>query len=127
MRKYLYAVLALLFSVSAFAQQDYPRDITLNWDNPTQYVDNSFIDAGDLAAIRVQCFRSNDIVPTFEESRPDTGEGAHQSETYIGVIPGPGSYTCYAFAIVVGGVESDTSNGVLKKYTGKPLPPQTFE
>jgi hypothetical protein len=110
----------------ASAQQDYPRDITLNWINPSQYVDGSVIEAGDLDSIRVECFRGSDAAATFVETREDTGEGAAQSETYVGVIPQPGTYTCFAYAIVIGGTESDPSNPTSRKYIGKPLPPQTF-
>lgn len=119
-------LLAVLWAGSASAQQGYPRDITLSWTNPTQYVDGSLIEAGDLESIRVECFRSNDTVATFVSTVPDTGEGAAQSETFTGVIPGPGTYNCLAYAIVVGGAESDPSNQASKKYTGKPLPPQEF-
>jgi len=116
----------LLFATSAFAQQSYPRDITLSWENPSQYTDGSIIEAGDLDSIRVECFRGNDTVATFVSTVPDTGEGAPQSEVFAGVIPQPGTYTCIAYAIVVDGTESDPSNSVAKKYIGKPLPPQNF-
>lgn len=120
-------LLALLLAAPAFSQSDYPRDITLDWTNPSQYVDGSTIEAGDLDSIRVECFRNNDTVPAFVSTVPDTGEGAPQSETYTGAIPSPGTYSCVAYAIVVGGAESDASNTATRKYTGKPLPPQTFE
>ena len=115
----------LTLPVVAFAQQDYPRDITLSWTNPSQYVDGSVIEAGDLESIRVECFRGSDTVATFVSSVPDTGEGAPQTETFAGVIPQPGTYTCFAYAIAVG-VESDASNAASRKFTGKPLPPQNF-
>lgn len=117
---------ALLLPAMAFAQQDYPRDITLSWTNPSLYEDGSAIEAGDLESIRVECFRGSDITPAFTSAVPDTGEGLAQSETYVAVIPRPGTYTCFAYAIVVGGAESNPSNSVNRKYTGKPLPPQTF-
>lgn len=121
------AIFLLLFlSGTSLAQQDYPRDITLSWTNPSQYVDGSIIETGDLDSIRVTCFRGNDTTPTFTSSVPDTGEGAAQEETYLGAIPQPGTYTCFAYAKVVTGEESDASNPTEKKYTGKPLPPQTF-
>lgn len=123
----LLTLVLLAFSASVSAQSDYPRDITLSWTNPSQYVDGSAIEAGDLDSIRVECFRNNDTVPAFVSTVPDTGEGAPQSETYTGAIPSPGTYACVAYAIVVGGVESDASNSATRKYTGKPLPPQTFE
>ena len=117
----------LLFPALAVAQQAYPRDITLSWANPSTYVDGSVIEAGDLESIRVECFRQNDTIATFTSTVPDTGEGLAQSETFVGVIPSPGTYSCFAYAIVVGGAESDPSNEAIKKYTGKPLPPQTFQ
>lgn len=123
----LLTLVLLVFSASVSAQSDYPRDITLSWTNPSQYVDGSAIEAGDLDSVRVECFRSNDTVPTFVSTVPDTGEGLPQTETYTAAIPSPGTYTCVAYAIVVGGVESDASNSATRKYTGKPLPPQTFE
>lgn len=125
--KRLITLAALLFLASTVnAQQGYPRDITLSWVNPSQYVDGSTIEAGDLDSIRVECFRNNETVATFTDTRADTGEGAPQSETYAGVIPSPGTYSCVAYAIVVDGTESDASNNVSRKYIGKPLPPQQF-
>jgi len=125
--RYMIAVVCLLMSASAFAQQDYPRDLTLSWTNPSAYEGGAPIEAGDLETIRLECFRSNDTVAAFTAAVPDTGEGLAQSETFVAVIPSPGTYRCYAYAIVVGGAESQPSNEALKKYTGKPLPPQTFK
>ena len=117
---------ALLLSGAVLAQQDYPRDITLSWTNPSEYVDGSIIEAGDLDSIRVECFRGSETAPTFTSTVADSGEGLAQSETYVAVIPNPGTYTCFAYAIVVDGTESDASNSAERKYIGKPLPPQTF-
>lgn len=128
-----YLILAvLLFPVLACAQQGYPRDITLSWTNPDSYEPippatvGDPIQPGDLESIRVQCFRNAEIVPTFVSTVPDTGEGLPQTETFAAAIPQPGTYSCFAYAIVVGGVESGPSNEALKKFTGKPLPPQEF-
>ena len=121
----LFTLVLLLVPALAWAQQDYPRDITLSWTNPSSYTDGSPIAAGDLDSIRVECFRANETVATFTSTVPDTGEGLPQSETYVAVIPGPGTYRCFAYAIV-GTSESDPSNEATKKYTGKPLPPQSF-
>jgi hypothetical protein len=124
----LVTILALvLLSTTAVAQQDYPRAITLSWTNPSQYVDGSVIEAGDLESVRVECVRNNDTVPVFSSTVPVTGEGVSQSETFTGVIPQPGTYNCVAYAIVVDGTESDPSNTASKKYIGKPLPPQNFK
>ena len=124
MSKYL--ILLGLLPAAALAATDYPRDITLNWTNPSEYVDGSPIEAGDLDAIRVECYRGNDTVPTFTSTVPDNGEGLLQSETYVNAIPSPGTYSCVAYAIVIDGTESDASNSTLRKYIGKPMPPQTF-
>mgnify|MGYP001820329325 CR=1 FL=1 len=128
MFKYLVLLaLGLAYSADVSAQQDYPRDITLDWVNPSQYVDGSTIELGDLDSIRVECTRNGDVAPVFVSTVPDTGEGSPQVETFVGVIPQPGTYTCVAFAIVVDGTESDPSNTASRKYIGKPLPPQTFK
>ena len=71
----------VLFAQNAFAQQDYPRDITLSWTNPSLYVDGTSIDPGDLDSIRVTCFRGSDTTPAFTSTVPDTGEGAQQTES----------------------------------------------
>jgi len=78
------------------------------------------IEAGDLDAIRIEIFRNNDAVPVFTATVPDTGEGLAQSEIFIAAIPRPGTYRIEGYAIVVGGVESDPSIPLFKKYTGKP-------
>ena len=126
LKQLLTLVVLLGFAATASAQQSYPRDITLSWTNPDQYVDFTPIEPGDLESIRVECFRQNDVTPAFTASVADNGEGLFQTETFVGVIPQPGTYNCVAYAIVVGGEESDASNEALKKYTGKPLPPQNF-
>jgi hypothetical protein len=123
---YILALIALLFAGAAYAQQDYPRDITLTWTNADSYTDGTPILAGDLESVRVECFRNQDTVPTVSRTVPDTGEGAAQTETFTGAIPSPGVYTCVAYSIVVGGAESDASGEASRKYTGKPLPPQNF-
>lgn len=114
-------VLAVLFAaLPASAQQDFPKDITLSWTNPFSYVDDSIIEAGDLDSIRIEIYRQNDTVPTFTATVPDNGEGAQQSEVFAAAIPQPGTYRIEGYAIVVGGVESDPSESLFKKYTGKP-------
>ena len=124
--KKLITLAALLVTASVCAQQGYPRDITLSWENPSQYVDGSPIEAGDLESVRIECYRQNDPTPAFTSTVPDTGEGQSQTETFTGVIPQPGTYNCFAYAIVVDGTESDPSNQTDKKFIGKPLPPQNF-
>lgn len=123
-----FAIALLLISGTAYGQQDYPRDITLSWTNSDSYTDGTAIEAGDLESVRVECFRANDLInAAFTATVADTGEGTAQSEVFVGVIPQPGTYACVAYSIVVGGAESDASGTATKKYTGKPLPPQTFD
>lgn len=126
MRK-LTLIVMLLASTLVVAQQDYPRDITLDWVNADQYVDGSIIQPGDLVSVRLECFRNQDATPVVSATVPAAGEGLPQTETLVGVIPAPGNYQCFAYSVVVGGIESDASNSASRKYTGKPLPPQAFE
>ena len=114
------ALALICLSGSAFAQQDFPKDVLVEWTNPSTYVDDSPIEAGDLDSIRVEIYRHNDTVPVFTVTVPDTGEGAPQLENLVSAIPQPGTYRIEAYAIVVGGVESDPSEPLFKKYTGKP-------
>lgn len=128
----------LMFSGMAAAQQNYPRDITISWLNADSYEDvtlgdgtvvpGGLIEPGDLAQVRVECFRQNDTTPSFVATVPVTGEGQPQSETFAGAIPRPGTYTCFGYSILFNDVESvasDPSNA--KKYTGRPFPPQAFD
>ena len=114
-------IIALLFTASsAFAQQDFPKDLTVSWTNPSLYTDDTPIEVGDLDSIRIEVYRQNDLIPVFTATVPDTGEGAAQSELFLDAIPKPGTYRIEGYAIVVGGVESDPSVPAFKKYTGKP-------
>lgn len=116
----------LLLAATAQAQQDYPRDITLSWLNASEYVDGTAIEAGDLTGVRIECFRQNDTTPIVTGTFPATGEGATQTETFAGAIPQPGTYTCYGYSIVIGGIESDASNPAQRKYVGKPRAPAAW-
>ena len=94
--KKIFIVLALItFSGSAFAQQDFPKDITVSWTNPSEYVPNpdgspgGLIEAGDLESIRVEIYRQSDTVPVFTATVPDNGEGADQAELFLSAIPQP--------------------------------------
>ena len=118
--KTLIALAVLFAALPASAQQDFPKDITLSWTNTFSYVDDSIIEAGDLDSIRIEIYRQNDTVPTFTATVPDNGEGSQQSEVFAAAIPQPGTYRIEGYAIVVGGVESDPSESLFKKYTGKP-------
>ena len=118
-RLFLIVVLLSACGVSQ-AQQDFPRDITVSWTNPDSYVDGTLIEVGDLEFIRIEIYRQNDIVPVFTATIPDSGEGAAQSELFTAAIPKPGTYRIEGYAIVIGGIESDTSESLFKKYVGKP-------
>jgi hypothetical protein len=126
MKKALPLLIVLLFPMCVWAQQDYPRDITLSWTNASQYEDGTLIEAGDLTGVRIECFRQNESVATFNGTFPALAEGAAQSETITGAIPQPGTYTCYGYSVIFDGTESVASNPATKKYTGKPNPPTTF-
>lgn len=120
------ALLVMFAATAAFGQQDYPRDITLSWVNASEYVDGTSIESGDLTGVRIECFRQNDTTPILTGTFPATGEGAAQTETFVDSIPQPGTYTCYGYSIVIGGIESDPSTPAQKKYVGKPRPPTTW-
>jgi hypothetical protein len=129
MKWLIVAALLLAWAAPSYAQQDFPKPITLSWTNPALYVDGSIIEAGDLESIRVEIYRQNDPTPVFTATVPDNGEGAEQSEVFVDAVPQPGTYEVYAYAIVVGGEESDPSAPAFKKYTGKPEKPviRSFE
>lgn len=125
MRKF-WAIL-LFMPMLAFAQSDYPRDITYCWTLPTQYVDGTTIAAGDLATTRIVSSRNSgeaiidQLVPVGT-----TLPGENMCFTFVGAVPSPGTYVAVAYAITIDDVSSDASNESTKKFTGKPLPPQTF-
>lgn len=118
--KYIIATAIFLLAQGAWAQQDFPKDLTVSWENPSTYIDDTPIEIGDLESIRIEAYRQNDAVPMFTATIPDNGEGASQVEIFAAAIPQPGTYRIEAYAIVVGGVESDPSIPLFKKYTGKP-------
>jgi len=115
-----------LFPVLVFAQQTFPRDVTFSWDNASAYTDGTLMEPGDLTGVRVECFRQNDTVPLITANFPAIGEGQPQTETLTGVIPQPGTYTCVAYSIVIGGIESLASNADSVKHVGRPNPPVNF-
>jgi hypothetical protein len=117
----LLAVLLLAFWAGAHAQQNYPRNITITYTQPTLYDDGTTIDAGELATNRFECSR-HDATVVVAESRPVTAlPGGSQSEAFTGVIPQPGTYTCFVWVSTVD-TESDASLPDDQKFTGKPLP-----
>lgn len=113
-------ILLLLSSVAYGA--DYPRDVSVDWINASEYVDGSPIQEGELEAVRIEIYRQQDAVPVFVATVPVSGVGLAQSEVFAGAVQQPGTYLIYGYSIA-GGIESDPSNSVLRKYTGKPLPP----
>lgn len=127
MKRFSLVCLLLLAPILAHAQQDYPRDITLSWTNADSYTDGTAIESGDLTGVRIECFRQNETVPTVTGTFPPTGEGQPQTETFQGSIPQPGTYTCYGWSIVIGGIESDPSSPAQKKYVGKPNSPSAWK
>ncbi len=122
MKHLLITALLLLLPLMGFAQgaSDFPRDITVDWDNADSYVDGTLMEVGDLDAVRIEIYRQNDTVPAFTATVPDTGEGIHQQEAFVDAIPQPGTYRIEGYSIVVGGIESDPSIPAFKKYRGKP-------
>lgn len=126
-------LIGALMLLGAFANaqtSSYPRDLTLTWTNPSQYTDGGAIEAGDLESVRFEC--ANNLTPNvfvLDASLADNGEGQVQSNTWAGVIPSSGTYTCYAWATVVDGSESGASAPALKKHLGIPMAPVilTFE
>ena len=113
------AILFLLISTSVFAQQDYPRDITLSWLSADSYVDDTLMEAGDLTEEHFDCYRQNDTVPIFSVTIPAEGQGVQRSEVFTGAIPQPGTYRCEGFSLTADDI-SDASLPAFKKYTGKP-------
>ncbi len=112
--------LCLLFVSSVALAAGYPRDITLSWDNASEYVDSTLIEAGDLTGVKLDCYRQNDVVPVFSAIVPANGEGLRQVETFTASIPRPGTYRCEGFSIVIGDIYSDASVPTYKKFVGKP-------
>lgn len=120
------AVIAVVIVASSacWAQNSYPRPITLNWTLPTLYEDGQTIQPGDLADTRITCERHNgdlafDILVPVGATLP----GEAQSHTEPAGIPLSGTYTCLAYAITIDGVSSEASAPAVKKFTGKPNPP----
>ena len=120
MNRILLTTALLFLSFAACAQQDYPRPVDVSWTNADSYVDDTPIEAGDLEFVRIEIYRQNDTVPAFSATVPATGEGTVQAETFVDAIPQPGTYRIEGYSIVVGGIESDVSTPLFKKYVGKP-------
>ena len=130
MKKLPLVLVLTLVPILANAQADYPRDILVSWTNADSYVDTilsdgsvlpgGLIEAGDLEHVRIEVYRHNDITPSFTATIPADGEGLEQVELFEGVISRPGTYRIEGYSIVIGGIESDTSEPLFKKYVGKP-------
>lgn len=110
----------ILLAAPVYAQQDYPRDLTLTWENAAEYVDGTLMEPGDLAMDHFDCFRQNDTIPFLSADIPANGEGLTQAETWTGVVIKPGTVRCEGYSITVDSVWSDPSAPAFKKYTGKP-------
>ncbi len=123
--KRLYLILGLLFTSVVFGQSpSYPRDITVCWTHPVLYEDGTDIQPGDLSNTRLTIDR-HDGARVLDVSVPNEGiPGSAQCSTQVGVIPQPGTYTVFGYAITVDSISSDASNPSAKKYTGKPTPPR---
>ena len=118
----------LLFPMACFAQQDYPRDLTLNIKQPTHEVAyppdtvGALIQPGDLISNRFDCARTDGTV-VVDETRPVTvAPGDIQVVLFVDVIPRPGTYTCFAYVSTLTD-ESAASDPHDDRFTGKPLPP----
>jgi hypothetical protein len=121
--RYYVIFLTVLLSTVTLAQSLFPQDLTLSWTNADQYEDGSLIEAGDLVSVRIECFRNNATVPIISQTFPVTGEGQPQTETIVGAIPQPGTYSCVGYSIIFDDTESVASAPATKKYTGRPKPP----
>lgn len=115
MRKTL---ILLLFTTPVMAE--FPQDLQVCWDNPDSYIDGTLIEPGDLENVRIEIYRQNDTVPSFTATVPANGEGLNQCEAFTAAIPQPGTYRIEGYSIVIGGIESDPSEPLFKKYIGKP-------
>ena len=116
------ALLVLLLSFSADAQQSYPRDIELFLTWPSLYEDGSEIQDGDLVSARISCTRHDGVLAFETEMAISVLPGETQGQVFSGDIPKPGKYSCWAFVVTIDGTESDISNVLVKPYTGKPNP-----
>jgi hypothetical protein len=123
--KYLLYLLVFVggpFLIAQIQDPNFPRDITLTWTNPTEYVDGTLIEVGDLAGTKIVCARQDGTVAIDELVPITAGPGGVEGKAFLDLIPKPGRYTCNAFAITVEDFSSDASNDSVKKYTGKPKP-----
>jgi hypothetical protein len=125
MKKYL--VLVALWPSVLMGQQSYPVDISYCWNLPTAYTDGTLIEPGDLDSTRIVVNRhSGELVIDSQVAVGALLPGELQCHTFVGAISQPGTYTGMAYAMTVDGTSSDPSNTAEKKFTGKPLPPQSF-
>lgn len=133
MKRLLKFVIASLLigsiTVTVAQTPSYPRDAIVCWTHPTEYellpgqtVADPILD-GDLANTRITAERQNALV-VIDELVPVTGvPGSAQCKTFVGAIPQPGTYTFVGYSITVDDISSDASAAAVKKYTGKPNPP----
>jgi hypothetical protein len=113
----------LLGSITLAQSPSYPRDAIVCWTHPLLYEDGTDIQDGDLANTRITAERQN-LLMVIDELVPVSGvPGSAQCKTFVGAIPQPGTYTFIGYSITVDDISSNASAAAIKKYTGKPLPP----
>lgn len=104
------------------AQEPFPRDITFTWSWPTHYDDNSAIQSGDLKHARITCEAGTGSFVIDVEIPITTPLGSTQTETLVGAIPAPGTYTCFEYAVTANDISSLASNAAIKIHTGSGVP-----
>jgi hypothetical protein len=124
--KKLNALCAVLFVAAPVLAADFPASFTLSWENASQYVDSTPIEAVDLTGVRIQCTRVNDGSPLLTATFVPSGVGLDQSEVFTNAITKAGSYSCVGFTIVSDNTESEASVSVQFKMIGKPNPPSAL-
>lgn len=121
-------LLVLVAASSVFAQSEYPRDVAYCWTNPTQYEDLTPIEPGDLRGTIIQVRRNDGTVVIEQEIPIGTAlPGSRQCYTFVNMIPQPGTYSAFAYAVTVQLTMSGPSNESIKKFIGKPQPPTVLE
>ena len=124
MNRVLASIIIFLLPCVVAAQQDYPRDLTLSWTNPSEYENGDPILEGDLRAILATCWRNNDpnTLVVEEEVPINPVVGSEQTHTFVGSISQPGTYLCVAYAVTSTDIYSDPSNTKAFRFIGKPKP-----
>jgi hypothetical protein len=116
-------LIAALLPMAVWAAA-FPQNLTLSWTNASQYTDGTDIDPVDLTGVRILCTRTNDGEVLINTTLVPTGVGLAQQEVFTDVITRAGTVECVGFTVVSDGTESDPSGTAIKKYIGKPQPPE---